>query len=150
MAAMYVENSGLVVIFFFANQHEGPGTWSGLPCITPPNFSSGDRHDANSLHISLNTNILAPGVFLDVWNSFYNVNRNIVWVKLHERSSAGLRGEVLILLQSYLTGRKQYVSLRSVGSSVKGLGCEIPQVSILFKKLFVNGTHCVCRPSGAT
>ena len=57
------------------------------------------------------------GVFVDLEKAFDTVNHAILCEKLNYY---GLRGKVNNLIQSYLSGRKQYVSINGCDSS-KGL-----------------------------
>ena len=49
----------------------------------------------------------------------------------------GLRGNVNKLIQSYLTGRKQFVSINGKDSEIKDINCGVPQGSSLGPLLFL-------------
>ena len=74
------------------------------------------------------------GVFLDLKKAFDTVNFNILFEKL---AHIGIRGNPLQLLKSYLTNRKQTVTISSFKSSFKDIVCGVPQGSILGPLLFI-------------
>ena len=66
--------------------------------------------------------------------AFDTVNHKILCDKL---DFYGLRGNINKLLQSYLSNRKQYVSLNGFDSEVKDVNCGVPQGSSLGPLLFL-------------
>ena len=74
------------------------------------------------------------GVFVDLEKAFDTVNHIILGKKLYYY---GLRGIVNNLIQSYLTNRKQYVSINGYDSEIKDLNCGVPQGSSLGPLLFL-------------
>ena len=68
------------------------------------------------------------GVFVDLEKAFDTVNHKILCEKLN---FYGLRGNINSLIQSYLTNRKQYVSINGFESDVKEISCGVPQGSSL-------------------
>ena len=83
---------------------------------------------------SLDKSEQTVGVFLDLKKAFDTVNFNILFDKL---AHIGIRGSPLELLKSYLTDRKQAVTISSFKSSLKDIVCGVPQGSILGPLLFI-------------
>jgi len=76
----------------------------------------------------------ALGIFVDLAKAFDSVDHNILLKKL---SHYGIRGLPLLLLQSYLTDRRQYVVYNNVNSIHCDVTYGIPEGSILEPLLFV-------------
>ena len=93
-----------------------------LPCITEH-----IRHFLDNDHY-------VCGIFVDLEKAFDTVNHKILCDKL---DFYGLRGNVNKLLQSYLSNRKQYVSLNGFDSRVKDVTRGVPQGSSLGQLLFL-------------
>ena len=73
-------------------------------------------------------------IFIDLTKAFDTCSIDILLYKL---SSYGFRGASNEWFRSYLTGRKQYTSIRGVNSSMKDIQCWVPQGSILGPLLFI-------------
>ena len=58
-------------------------------------------------------------------------------ILLYKLSSYGFHGASNKWFRSYLTGRKQYTSIRGVNSSMKDIQCGVPQGSILGPLLLI-------------
>ena len=73
-------------------------------------------------------------VFLDFAKAFDTVNHKILLKKLHYY---GIRGHSLQWFESYLSERKQCVSIGNTNSDIGILACGVPQGSILGPLLFL-------------
>jgi ribulose bisphosphate carboxylase small subunit len=98
-------------------------------CPCPPIYSKqfGFRgnHSTNHAIISITEHIRSLldkgdyvcGIFVDLEKAFDTVHHDILCEKI---KAYGLRGNINNLLKSYLTERKQYVSINGYDSDVKG------------------------------
>ena len=74
------------------------------------------------------------GIFIDLTKAFDTCDTNILLSKL---AHYGFRGVSNNWFSNYLTGRKQFTSIRGVNSSLIDLSCGVPQGSILGPILFL-------------
>ena len=74
------------------------------------------------------------GLFLDLKKAFDTVNINILLSKLH---FLGIRGDMLSIIKSYFTNRKQILEAKGYKSECKEIKLGVPQGSILGPLFFI-------------
>ena len=74
------------------------------------------------------------GIFIDLQKAFDTVNHDILCEKL---MLYGFRGNSYLLIKSFLTNRKQFVSINGFNSSHIEITCGVPQGSTLEPLLFL-------------
>jgi retron-type reverse transcriptase len=74
------------------------------------------------------------GLFIDLKKAFDTVSHRKLLTKLYD---VGIRGTAFLMLESYLTDRRQVVKIDQYVSSTQTVACGIPQGSILGPLLFL-------------
>ena len=74
------------------------------------------------------------GIFIDLKKAFGTVNHEILLMKLEHY---GIRGTAQEWFKSYLSNRKQYVSINGSNSSYLNVTCGAPQGSVVGPLLFL-------------
>ena len=88
----------------------------------------------NQILESFNLDKFTIGVFIDLSKAFDTVDHNILLKKL---SFYGVRNVNLKWFRSYLSNRKQYISIDQSNTDMKIISCGVPQGSILGPLLFL-------------
>ena len=118
-------------------------------CIYELQFGFREKHSTNHALLSMTQQIkdeidkgnYAIGIFVDFQKAFDTVNHEILLRKLQHY---GIRGISNKWFQSYLSNRKQYVSINNSDSDLKVIEHGVPQGSILGPLLFlvyINDLH---------
>ena len=107
-----------------------------LNTFYPPQFEFREKHSTNHALISMTESIKSTidngnygcAVFIDLKKAFDTVNHSIL---SKEMEHYGIRGIALNWFTSYLSNRKQYVSVNGHTSEYLNISCGVPQGLIL-------------------
>ena len=112
-------------------------------CIYDLQFGFRNKHSASQALLNLtedrrsdlDDNSFAVSVFIDLQKAFDTVHHKILLYKLNYY---GIRGIANYWFRSYLTNRKQYVTIIGVNSVEVTMDIGVPQGSVLGATTFLN------------
>ena len=117
-------------------------------CIYELQFGFRELHSTNHALFSISEKIrnaldnnFACGIFVDLQKAFDTVNHEILFKKLEHY---GIRGLSNSWFKSYLSNRKQYVTINGFKSDSTSINIGVPQGSVLGPLLFliyINDLH---------
>ena len=88
----------------------------------------------NNIYNAMDKKEFLGAVFIDLSKAFDTVPYDLLLKKLEHY---GIRGTALYLIKSYLSHKKQFVSLEEVNSSMQDIKVGVPQGSVLGPLLFL-------------
>ena len=88
----------------------------------------------NEIQNAIEDGLFSCGICLDLSKDFYTVNHNIL---VHKLKNIGVRGTANNWFVSYLSNRKQFVSIGSQNSDYQSINCGVPQRSLFGPLLFL-------------
>ena len=92
----------------------------------------------NDLLLSLSRKQCVAMVMIDLSAAFDTVNHSILLHRLSE--CYGIKGNAHAWLKSYLTGRKQFITIKGERSTEQEKHCDVPQGSVLGPNLYEDYT----------
>jgi len=88
---------------------------------------------SEDIKVCIDKGLLTAGIFIDLEKAFDTVNHSILSDKLQHY---GFRGNSHKLIVSFLSNRKQFVSIQGFNSQIMDIKCGVPQGSTLGPLLF--------------
>jgi len=98
----------------------------------------------NSIQNAIEENEFSCGIFLDLKKAFDCVNHEILLSKLHHYGTRWVAGK---WFYSYLSNRKQYVTIGGISSEPHPIHLDVPQGSLLGPLLFLLYINDICYSS---
>ena len=86
------------------------------------------------IEMAMDNNLFIGGTFIDLQKAFDTVDHNIL---LHKLSHYGIRDLANSWFSSYLSNRKQFVTINGFNSEMQSLRYGVPQKSALDPLLFL-------------
>ena len=89
----------------------------------------------NNISLAFEEKKIVLGLFLDLSKAFDSIDHDIL---IHKMYHYGIRGNVLNCIMSYLSNRKQYVTIDNHNSQYNSLNVGVPQGLVLGPLVFIS------------